>query len=484
MRRGIFPLFFLFVLMTKAPAMAQVFPAEGDSLHYRLIGFQVPVQPKATSYKLEIFTYNNDRDKSLLAKPVLTQQEKTNKIIATVPAFGKQYVWRVQYMNGKKAVGKTDATVFVVRENPYSNTDVSKVDVINAATKYKDILVFFDNTRSLYNMQGQPVWFLPQLPGINDTGIHVVRDIKLTKDNTITFLTNKNIHEIDYKGHVLWSGPNDGKISGKNAEQYHHEVTKLSNGHYMTIGDKFVPSEQVGKTDTVTILPTNKGPQTPCGMLIEYDAKNEIVWTWNSCDYIKAGDLITHFNAFYLDEKNKVFYTSYRNIGRIIKAAYPSGRMLAQYGYDINNDGSVLAANISSQHNCNLNSDGNLIMFNNNFKMHLPTAEREKDCVPAVIVLKEPTAQDKTLQRIWEFKTDIDTFTKPMSSGGGSVRELDKGDYLVCTGLPGRNFIVSKDKQILWNVITWQKEKGEWKPASGYRISPIKKEELPKILFK
>ena len=116
--------------------------------------------------------------------------------------------------------------------------------------------------------------------------------------------------------------------------------------------------------------------------------------------------------------------------------------------------------------------------------MHLPTAEREKDCVPAVVVFKEPNAEDKTLQKIWEFKTDIDTFTKPMSSGGGSVRELDKGDYLVCTGLPGRNFIVSADKKILWNVVTWQKEKGEWKPASGYRISPIRKEELPKILFK
>lgn len=477
-------LLFAMLFLARLEAVAQVMPKEGDSLHYRLISFQVSEQPKATGYKLEIFAFNTSKAKSLLVKPILTQQEKTNKIIVTVPAFGKQYVWRVLYLNGKNAIGKSETYSFVVRENPYSNKEVARVDVINAATKYKDMLVFFDNTRSLYNMQGEPVWFLPHIPGVNDTGIHVVRDIKLTKDNTITFLTNKNVHEIDYYGHVLWSGPNDGKVSGKAAEQYHHEVTKLSNGHYLTIGDKFVPSERVGKPDTTSILPTNKGPQTPCGTLIEYNAKNEIVWTWNSCDYIKAGDLITHFNAFYLDEKNKVFYTSYRNIGRIIKAEYPSGRVLAQYGYDINNDGSVLTGNIFSQHNCNLNSDGNLILFNNNFKMHLSTAEREKDCVPAVVVFKEPTAENKTLQRIWEFKTDIDTFTKPMSSGGGSVRELDKGDYLVCTGLPGRNFIVSKDKKILWNVVTWQKEKDEWKPASGYRISPIRKEELPKILFK
>lgn len=465
-------------------AAAQVLPADGDSLHYRLIGFSVPEQSGTITYKLEIYAFNTNITKSLAAKPILTQQEKTNKIIATVPAFGKRYVWRVSYNRGKLPPIKSKAYSFVVRENPYSNSEVSRVDVINAATKYKDMLVFFDNNRSLYNMQGEPVWFLPQIQGVNDTGIHVVRDLKLTKDNSITFLTNKNVHEIDYYGHVLWSGPNDGKVSGKTVEQYHHEVTKLSNGHYMTIGDKFIPSDYVGKTDTATLLPTNKGTLTPCGTLIEYNAKNEIVWTWNSCDYVKLGDLMTHFNAFYFDEKNKVFYTSYRNIGRIIKAEYPSGRMLAQYGYDINNDGSVLTGNIFSQHNCNLNSDGNLILFNNNFKMHLSTAEREKDCVPAVVVFKEPAAEDKTLLRIWEFKTDIDTFTKPMSSGGGSVRELDKGDYLVCTGLPGRNFIVSADKKILWNVVTWQKEKGEWKPASGYRISPIRKEDLPKILFK
>lgn len=483
MSKGLFPLI-LALIFGGINAAAQVLPADGDSLHYRLIGFQVPEQPRTITYKLEIYAFNTNITKSLAAKPILTQQEKTNKIIATVPAFGKRYVWRVSYNRGKLPPIKSEAYSFVVRENPYSNSEVSRVDVINAATKYKDMLVFFDNNRSLYNMQGEPVWFLPQIAGINDTGIHVVRDLKLTKDNTITFLTNKNVHEMDYYGHILWSGPNDGRVSGKAAEQYHHEVTKLTNGHYMTIGDKFIPSDDVGKTDTATLLPTNKGPLTPCGTLIEYNAKNEIVWTWNSCNHIKLGDLITHFNAFYLDEKNKVFYTSYRNIGRIIKAEYPSGRMLAQYGFDMNNDGSVLTGNIFSQHNCNMNSDGNLILFNNNFKMHLSTAEREKDCVPAVVVFKEPTAEDKTLQRIWEFKTDIDTFTKPMSSGGGSVRELDKGDYLVCTGLPGRNFIVSADKKILWNVVTWQKEKGEWKPASGYRISPIRKEELPKILFK
>lgn len=483
MRKGSF-LLIIILIFGGINAAGQILPADGDSLHYRLIGFSVPEQAGATRYKLEVFEFSVNKAKSQTSKPVLIKQEKTNKIIATVPAFGKQYVWRVQYLNGKKPIGKSETHSFVVRTNPYANKETTRVDVINPAKKYKDMLVFFDINRTLYNMQGEPVWFLPQIPGVHDTGIHVVRDIKLTKDFTITFLTNKNVHEIDYYGHVLWSGPNDGKISGKTTEQYHHEVTKLSNGHYMTIGDKFVPSDNVGKTDTTTILPTNKGPLTPCGTLIEYNAKNEIVWTWNSCDYIKLGDLMTHFNAFYLDEKNKVFYTSYRNIGRIIKAEYPSGRMLAQYGFDMNNDGSVLAANISSQHNCNLNTDGNLIMFNNNFKMHLPTAEREKDCVPSVVVFKEPTEQDKTLQKIWEFKTDIDTFTKPMSSGGGSVRELGKGDYLVCTGLPGRNFIVSKDKQILWNVVTWQKEKGEWKPASGYRISPIRKEELPKILFK
>jgi len=148
MRKGLFPLI-LALIFGGTHAAAQVLPTNGDSLHYRLIGFSVPEQSGTIIYKLEIYAFNTNITKSLTAKPILTQQEKTNKIIATVPAFGKRYVWRVSYNRGKLPPIKSEAYSFVVRENPYSNNEASRVDVINAATKYKDMLVFFDNTRSL-----------------------------------------------------------------------------------------------------------------------------------------------------------------------------------------------------------------------------------------------------------------------------------------------------------------------------------------------
>ena len=88
-------------------------------------------------------------------------------------------------------------------------------------------MLFFDNTRTLYNMSGEPLWYLPIIKGVSDSNIGAIRDIKLTDEGTITFLTPKNIHEIDYFGNVLWSGPNDGGVSGDTVEQYHHEITRL-----------------------------------------------------------------------------------------------------------------------------------------------------------------------------------------------------------------------------------------------------------------
>jgi hypothetical protein len=124
------------------------------------------------------------------------------------------------------------------------------------------------------------------------------------------------------------------------------------------------------------------------------------------------------------------------------------------------------------------------MMFNNNYNMQLPENERTKNCVPSVVIFKEPATADDTLTKIWEFSCGIDTLVNPMSPSGGSVVELDKGDYLVCAGMPGRAFIVSKDKKLLWHVLSEKYINGAWKPAAIYKISPVKKQDLEKLLFR
>src|SRR5690606_2279096 len=102
----------------------------------------------------------------------------------------------------------------------------------------------------------------------------------------------------------------------------------------------------------------------PCSHVIEYDAKSNIVWKWNSCDYVGLDDASSHFNSFFFDEQRKAVYTSYRNLNTVIKAEYPSGRMVAKYNGGLN-------GMFYFQHNVGVNNDGNMMLFNNNYKSHL-----------------------------------------------------------------------------------------------------------------
>jgi hypothetical protein len=453
----------LFLLLANT-VVAQLWPKEGAALHYRLIGFTVPAAEKGTTYQLDIYTEGSN-------KPIISERSSTNHITATVPKFGASYSWQVKYLkNGKPT--KTIKHKFTTLPNPYIDSPRSRLVIIDTATQYQDLLIFFDNTRTLYNMRGEALWFLPVIKNITDSSAVMIRDIKISPQGTITFLTNKNVYEIDYNANILWQGPIDSPVNGHRITQYHHQLTRRPNGNYMTIGNLEIKNAD-----------TTKGTQS-CGTLIEYTPDSKLAWTWSVCDHLGEGDATTHFNSFYLDEERKVFYTSHRNISRVIKAEYPSGKTLAHYGSDYKRDGSTSGKGLFySQHNAGINSNGDLILFNNNFNMDYGWKERNDTSVPTVLVLKEPATAKDTITKLWEFTTNIDTFTRPLSTGGGSITELNPGDYLVCTGLPGRNFIVSKDKKVLWNVITMHFDK-TWKPLQGYRISPLYPNDVQKLLFK
>src|ERR1035438_8106522 len=76
---------------------AQIMPAEGSKLNYRLIGFKFPPEPHAGNYKIEIATSNCNTEDSFKKHIIETFAVKKNKIIAEVPSFGAQYTWRYNY---------------------------------------------------------------------------------------------------------------------------------------------------------------------------------------------------------------------------------------------------------------------------------------------------------------------------------------------------------------------------------------------------
>lgn len=457
----------------------QVFPRENDSLHYRLIGFSYDEYPRATRYILEVFE-DEQNNSATQSKPLLTKESTTNKVIATLPEFGKQYTWRIKSYRKQKLLNTSDGHSFYIKPTPFSGENISRVVVIDSAKKYEDMLLFFDHTRSIHNMNGEPLWFLPSIPGTTDTTFGVMRDMKLTGDGTITILTTKNIHEIDYNANILWSGPNDGKHSGSDKEMYHHEFTKLANGNYMVLGKKYVEWHNQ-YNGSRAISSENK---VICGTVIEYNPQKEIVWSWNSCDHLQNKNFLTHMNSFYYDSVNNFIYTSFRDNSRVLKARYPSGEVVERYG-ESNRKEMVTKGDslFYAQHNVRINSDGDMYLFNNNYIMHYPESQHNDSRISTIAILKEPVNPEDPLKVIWEYKCDIDTFADHVTPGGGSVEELSNGDYLACMGRAGRVFIVSQDKQILWNIITQKYTDKGWENIENYRVSTIKQEDLEPLLF-
>jgi hypothetical protein len=480
-------------------ASAQFTPAENDTLNYRLAAFTAPQNAKAYQYQFEIAAgiYNNNTffEQNIVSKYI----SKKNSTVQTLPALGKPYTWRLVYLSKKgKELGKSDLVHFYTGSIPYTDTARYRLRIKDTATDHQDLFVFCDRMRTLYNMRGEPLWFIPNIPGIIDDNTSV-RDLKVTPFNTITFLINDKAFEINYNGKILWTPPNDGKISGDTSEYYHHEFTRLENGNYMIAGNEKVKRELKDVSDTSFIrrngMIEKQGDKyfytLSLGTIIEYDTTKNIVWSWKSSSIFTDADLFTkktprgelvastHQNSFFFDKKRNCIYTSFRDINRIVKIEYPTGKVLAQYGENYQKDPTILADGFFyGQHCCKVSANGDLYLFNNNFKGR---GTQNQESPSAITIIGEPQIANSPAKLLWEYKCMTDDQQPLMATAGGSVTELEDGCILVCLGSINRVFIVNRKKQIIWDAYTEMKTNNIWQPIDSYRSSYILKNSLLKL---
>lgn len=498
------------VLLCSVYVVAQIKPIENSRLNYRLIGFSVPMNERATFYRFEIAEgtyYNID---SFRNKIVETFTDTNNRIIETVPAFGKTYTWRVAFLNQKgKIKDKTSLYHFATLMSSYVDTTQYKLRIIDTAQNHPERLVFVDHSAVLYDMKGNPLWYLPDTPGIFDRNMPN-RDLKVTPTGTITITNEKGAFEFNYDGHLVWHAPNDGRVSGDSMEHYHHEFTKLSNGHYMVCGVEHIIRKLPADVDTCAFaddmnLQKINGvfyKKMDCGTLIEYDSLGNIIWTLKTAQYFSDDDFFmrpaksafyltdTHMNSFDFDEKNKVIYIGFRNLSCILKIEYPSGKLLASYGKTMHPEkarraGLMYSKVFNAQHCVRLSPEGYLYLFNNNSD-HFINTKRELNPTSTVQIFKEPATQAEGLTKLWEFSCDIDKFAAPGTGTGGSVQMLNNKNILVGMGLAGRVFIVSPEQRVTWNAITYYKPliNSAWDIMPMYRAYGIEqKNDLYKLIF-
>ena len=475
-------------------SFAQILPAEGDTLNYRLIGFSVPVQAKTALYKLEIASGYVNNQYNFQKNIIYTASANDNRIIATVPEFGRSYTWRIsEYSKKGKLASTTPFYHFITGTHTNSDTRRYPMKIITPAdSSLARLLIFRDATRNLYDLSGNILWYLPEIPGIVDTATNI-RDLKTTPRGTITFLTPTAACEIDYDGNILWNAPDDGRVSGDTSEYYHHEFTRLPNGNYMVAGMENVFT---GLSSNRKPPPVNGGIRansdsvapvtTKHGTLIEYDPSGKIVWSWKSSSIFSIPELfgdrvngVTHMNAFYVNDKDSTIYISLRDISRIIKLKYPQARVVAEYGQSLNGESRAGDGMFYGQHCCRIGSSGQLLLFNNNARF-IKGSRASRNPVASIAGFNE--TDRGSLIKDWKFDCDIDSFARSSAPTGGSIYELSDDVYLVSMGGTNRDFIVTKQGQLLWNAVfrTWGD--AAW-PIVNYKTSPLDANHLHMLIF-
>ena len=220
-------------------AQAQIMPTEGKEINYRLIGFSFPQKQNANNYSLEISIGNFSNEDSFKRHIIISKDCKFNKIIAEVPSFGQVYTWRPVYIIGHSKLEYGFLHHFNVMYSPDVDTNIIRLRVMKNCEKYKSAYVFIDDHKALYDMKGHPVWFLPKIDStLNDS--YLPRDIKITPQGTITLIIRDKIYELNYNGEILWTPSETATVNGESEEHFHHEFTRLTNGHYMALGSETI----------------------------------------------------------------------------------------------------------------------------------------------------------------------------------------------------------------------------------------------------
>jgi len=491
----------LLVFIVPVAVFAQIQPKENSELNYRIVGFTFPAQKGERNYKVEVAAGNYFSEDSFRKHIVSTFSATGNKIIGEVPAFGQQYTWRVICTDKNVAAASGVLHHFSTGIIPEADSSISRVRIIKKAEKYKDAYVFMDGNRSLYNMKGQPVWYLPKTGRFGEEPI-VVRDLKLTQQGTITFITKTDLngefgraYEIDYNGAILWEAPHIYSDDTNRRSMCHHQLTRMRNGRYMVLGYEHYRNNMPipGDSDQVIFPATDAGGKMDTfrmgrfETIKEYDAEGNVVWSWNVTKhlmpdgyYLKTEErswpvLFYHVNAFFFNEKEQCIYISVKDISQVIKIKYPERTVVKSYG----KHGNCVSSNelakglFCGQHSCRVSDKGYLYLFDNH------------DCAPGqlprIIKMRAPTTEADSQEKVWEYVCTVDGLNKTKKKditfmSGGSVEELPDQSILACMGDDyGKVFIVGMDKRIVWSALPEYRNtaENEWKLIPQYRASII-----------
>jgi len=503
----------LFLFVSPFIAASQVMPLEGSKLSYRLVGFSFPGGTETGNYNIEIATGTHKDITTFKKKVFVSVSSQNNKVMAEMPSFGKDYTWQIVY----PGAGKERSQLFHFTVLSCDRVDPAKLRLrmLKSSNQYPNYYVSVDAGSVFYDMKGAPVAFIPLFPGFEgySTGMST------TKQATVIFNFTGGAYEVNLNGDILWKAPSKNYVHGDTAtidphkilpgvnglistslgeESYHHDFARLSNGHYMVMGMEYIASKQVVEKDTSYIILSKEKFVPPgyslghYGTIIEFDKEGKVVWSWKDSEHLIGTDFDfftcadtnarfdPHSNSFYFDENNNNIYLSYRNLSRIIKINYPSGKISEIYGEIFKGHSkSVGYGWFCNPHCVRQSNNGYLYFYNNN-------SCKNTDSIPTIVKFQEPRFKGDSLKKIWEFTCEIESDAPKRFGSGGSVFEMADSSMFVCMGARySKMFIVNPDKQIKWSALPerYSQMDKKWSICKQYRANIISRNDLESLIW-
>ncbi|NDC41392.1 MAG: hypothetical protein EBZ77_07570 [Chitinophagia bacterium] len=480
-------LFFLF-LVAKG-AIARQLPEQGATVHYRLIGFSWLPVPGAREYMLEIAEGNMISEGEFAQHIVVSMPSIRPRIAAEVPAFGKEYTWRIT-----EAASGFQSPLYhfncAVPEG-YGGT-LPRMRILKDNPRYKRGYVFADGVKAIFNMKGEMVWAIPQhLEPFRDAGM--ISDLKPNKSGTITFFLNDSKpYDISYSGQIIWKAPPQPK---EDELGYHHELLKTSKGNYLMLGNQriWVRRKEPTAKDTAIFefrlyrsagdTSANEWKEGMVSTLVEFDKNGLIIWNWSFLDYFKKSDLANvllpsaeytwdlHPNALYYDERNNYVYASLRNVNRIIKINKSTGAVEQTYGRIFGKGAKDLQSVFSGQHAVSLATNGDVLLYDNE--------SADLTTQPRALRMQQKPGQQGKVQVLWEYPCSFDGLvgTKQKTPGysrGGNVVELADKNLFISMNTPfSKVIIVDPAKKELWSaaIEIFNEKLLNWECVPQYRAN-------------
>ena len=411
-------------------------PNNGQAINYTQVFFRWPQIVGTDGYQLKIFENGEN-------EVVITDTTNSNSLLLDeILDWDTSYNWQICGL-GLYSEDCFYQNNFTISPLPEHHTDQINILYIDEANYYEGINILdFENLgySIALDKYGNEIWFADKYNFDNSK----IMSVELLDNGNFTGFSYGRGYEFTIDSEIIFETPEEINV--------HHQILKTTHNTYFIIDAEIEYHPCPDECDPqFSMLPIPwQGDR-----FIELNSLGEIIWEWNTFDYISILEYNpyyaetyngtiefdwTHSNSVFYDEISGAVYVSIRNLSRVTSIDYPTGEINWNLGNSdfMENPDFENEIGFSQQHSVQLTGDGNLIFFDNG---------RYQDPELSRCVEVEFDADEEPFL-LWEHVLPDSMFT----GSRGECDRLENNNTLISAGRTGNVIEIDNDNQLIWHL--------------------------------